>query len=232
MQTDMDRTQAPSGRIGSVPLAPARFAGLALLVIGTLWLSLMAAGDGALRADVSMTRFVQDHTSSLTDSIADFGNAFGAARVGVPLGIGFALLLFWRGYPRGGLLLLAATSMRLANYGLKALFDSPRPTTDLVRVESTRDSNGFPSGHAQGATLLCGALLIALWPLLNHWQRFVASIAAFAIVVATAFARVIVGAHWPTDVIGGVLWGSILLALVSLIIERVRKHGDAPRTQR
>lgn len=227
-----DRTQAASGRIGSVPLAPLRLAGFALLVIGTLWLSLMAAGDGALRADVSITRFVQDHTSSLSNSIADFGNAFGSARVGVPLGIGFALLFFWRGYPRGGSLLLAATSMRVANYGLKALFDSPRPTTDLVRVESTRNSNGFPSGHAQGATLLCGALLIAFWPLLNHWQRIVACIAAFAIVGATAFARVSVGAHWPTDVIGGVLWGVILLVLVKFIIESVGKRREAPRTQR
>jgi membrane-associated phospholipid phosphatase len=215
-------------RLTRLPNATPRIAGFALLVVATLWLSLLAAGDGALRADVSVTRFIQDHTSPASNAVTDFGNAFGTAKVGVPLGITFALLLFWRGYPRGGALLLAATALRLANYGLKDVFNSPRPTPELVRVESIRDSDGFPSGHAQGATLLCGALLISLWPVLNRGQRIAASLVAALVVLATCYARISVGAHWPSDVLGGVLWGVILLLLASLTVTRLRTTRDSP----
>jgi membrane-associated phospholipid phosphatase len=222
-----NRARVANNRLGTFPIAQAWFAAFALLVVATLWLTVLAAGDGVLRADVSITRFVQNHSSSFTTAISDFGNAFGTAKVGVPLGIAFALLLFWRGRPRGGALLLAATTMRIANYGLKAIFDSPRPTSDLVRVDSTRESNGFPSGHAQGATLLCGALLISFWPLLSPRQRVLGGVAASLVVLATGFARVSVGAHWPTDVLGGVLWGVILLSLAALTIKYSHRSSDA-----
>jgi membrane-associated phospholipid phosphatase len=222
-----DRTRLASERPNLLQKATFQIVGFTLLVIATLWLSFLAAGDSTLHIDVSITRFIQDRTSTVTKSVADFGNAFGAAKVCVPLGIAFALFLFWRGRPRGGTILLIATAMRVVNYGLKALFDSPRPTPDLVRVETNLNSNGFPSGHAQGATLLCGAALIAFWPLLRRVQRIAACVVACAIVLATCYARISVGAHWPTDVLGGVLWGAVLLVIAWFATSRKRSNSRA-----
>jgi membrane-associated phospholipid phosphatase len=221
------RSRLANLRIAQIPSAAPRVAGFTLLVVATLWLSFLAAGDGTLHVDVSLTRFLQDHTSTTTDVISDFGNAFGTAKVGVPIGIGFAILLIWRGHLRGSVLLLAATAMRIANYGLKDLFDSSRPTPNLARVETNLDSNGFPSGHAQGATLLCGALLIAFWLMFNRSQRVAACVVAGIVVLATCYARVSTGAHWPSDVVGGVLWGALLLTLAWLATSRIGRTSHA-----
>jgi membrane-associated phospholipid phosphatase len=223
-----DRTRLAGERLDLLPSATFRIVGFTLLVIATISLSFLVAGDGTLHVDVSITRFIQDHTSPVTDAVADFGNSFGTAKVGVSLGIAIALFLFWRGHLRGGTILLTATALRLANYGLKDLFDSPRPTPDLVRVETNLDSSGFPSGHAQGATLLCGAALIAFWPVLTRGQRIAACVVACAIVLAISYARISVGAHWPSDVLGGVLWGVIFLLLIRFATSRMRTSRDAP----
>jgi membrane-associated phospholipid phosphatase len=220
-----DRTRLAGARLAHLPDATSWIAGFTVLVIATIWLSFLASGDGAFHVDIAITRFVQDHSSTATDAVADFGNAFGTAKVGVTLGIALALFLFSRGHSHGGAILLAATSFRLVNYGLKDLIDSPRPTPNLVLVKSNLDSNGFPSGHAQGATLLCGAALIASWPILTRGQRVAASVGASVLVLATAYARVSVGAHWPTDVLGGVLWGVILLTLVWFASRRMQSTG-------
>jgi membrane-associated phospholipid phosphatase len=222
-----DHTRLAGARLAHLSGATSWIAGFTVLFIATISLSFLAAGDGAFHVDISITRFVQDHPSTATNAVADFGTAFGTAKVGVSLGIALALFLFWRGHPRGGAIMLAATSLRLVNYGLKDLIDSPRPTSDLVRVNSNLDSNGFPSGHAQGATLLCGAALIAFWPILTRGQRVAASVGASALVLATGFARISIGAHWPTDVLGGVLWGVILLTIVWFASRRIQSTGRA-----
>ena len=41
---------------------------------------------------------------------------------------------------------------------LKAVIESPRPTSDLVDVIEEADNFGFPSGHASGALLVVGAI--------------------------------------------------------------------------
>jgi membrane-associated phospholipid phosphatase len=222
-----NRRRLASEHLTHLPGAISWTTGFTVLVIATIWLSFFAAGDNALHVDVSVTRFVQDHQSTAAEDVSDFGNFFGTAKVGVTVGIALALFLFWRGHPRGGAILLAATSLRLVNYGLKELIDSPRPTPNLVLVKTNLNSNGFPSGHAQGATLLCGAALIAFWPILSRGQRVAASVGASALVLATGFARISVGAHWPSDVLGGVLWGVILLTLVWFATRGMQSTGRA-----
>jgi undecaprenyl-diphosphatase len=59
----------------------------------------------------------------------------------------------------------------------------------------------FPSGHAGGAmvVLLAAALLMR-----EGWLRW----PALGIALAIALSRPMLGVHWPTDVIGGALWGA------------------------
>lgn len=193
--------------------APTLIGGFALLVIVTVWLSVLSAGPGVLAVDLTLARFVQNHPFLGSHAIAVFGNTIGTAKVGVPLGLGIAAIFAWHGRPRAAYLMVAATGLRLVDGLLKLIVDSPRPSANLVHVNESASGLGFPSGHVMSATLLCGALLLALWSKTDRRGRILLSTVATLIVLATAYGRVSVGAHWPSDTLGGALWAVILLAL-------------------
>lgn len=67
---------------------------------------------------------------------------------------------------------------------------------------------GFPSGHVTAATTFAVLLLYVLSrERVSPGVRIVLSALAVVLVVVVGFARVILNAHWPSDVLGGVLLG-------------------------
>jgi undecaprenyl-diphosphatase len=82
----------------------------------------------------------------------------------------------------------------------------------------------YPSGHAAGSmvVLLTAALLIRERRL--HW-------AAVALSLAIGMTRPMLGMHWPSDVIGGWMWGAGFALLgtgvaMKLGLPRVRVVAD------
>jgi len=109
---------------------------------------------------------------------------------------------------------IAAAVFSLFDNVLKAAVRSPRPLADLgVHVQEFKDTYGFPSGHVYGDLLVYGTLAVTA-PLWVH-PRLVLLVRAVcvAIIILSGPARVIVGAHWPSDTVGGYLWGGAALAL-------------------
>jgi YegS/Rv2252/BmrU family lipid kinase len=125
---------------------------------------------------------------------------------------GFLLL---RGHHRaalwtGGVMLVTA----LMTTGVKMLMGRARPgwqdTTGLL------DSNSFPSGHASSVAAMAGVLVVLTTMFLRRPGQRRASYAAIALLlVVVCLDRVLLGRHYPTDVIGGALLG-IGVALVGL----------------
>ena len=143
----------------------------------------------------------------------------------VPIGI--VIFAGWRSW-RDGLLLAAAGILPLVlNLALKELAARPRPDTALALVEET--GYAFPSSHTVFATAFYGALIY----LLSHWGAFrgrpalrrgmQGALALF--VLAVGASRVYLGVHWPSDVIGGFLFGGLcLVALASGHQALQRRH--------
>jgi membrane-associated phospholipid phosphatase len=82
-------------------------------------------------------------------------------------------------------------------------------------------SLGFPSGHATAAAAFFGAVMIlasALPPRVCAWVRPL----ALVMIVLVGLARVILRAHWPSDVLAGIALGLALAAAAGLIAARER----------
>ena len=103
-------------------------------------------------------------------------------------------------------------------HAVKGLVDRPRP-----QVEHFAHVNGssFPSGHATQAAAFWFAVVLALWTA-HAPRRAVIGVAvgATVIVAVVAASRVILGVHYPGDVVAGMLLGGGWAAFVSRCVAR------------
>jgi undecaprenyl-diphosphatase len=86
----------------------------------------------------------------------------------------------------------------------------------VVRPRGSMDY-GFPSGHALVAVVGCGLLFWSLARLTSPSPRFGRCyIAAISVALLSGSARIVLDAHWVSDVIAGAALGTVLLSLVVL----------------
>jgi membrane-associated phospholipid phosphatase len=206
-----------------------------LLLLAEIWLmlalsmSLLTMGGNVLAADIGVGKALQGTSISFEATIAAFGNHAGSAVFGVPVGIAVAALLLWRRQWIGTLTISVALLARLLNTPLKELFESPRPTSGSLRITEHASGYGFPSGHAMGIVLAAGS--IALGVTMSVRSRRVAIAvwtAALLVILATGYGRIRVGAHWPSDVLGGYLWGAFLLTVAVLVARAISSMRGRP----
>jgi len=110
-----------------------------------------------------------------------------------------------------GLFILLLVSACL-NETTKLLADQPRPFNYDPRVIKMvhEDSGGFPSGHTQSAVVVWGYLACrfnkkALW------------VFAGFLILAIPLSRIYLGAHFPTDLLGGYAVGALVLCIFLLL---------------
>jgi membrane-associated phospholipid phosphatase len=90
----------------------------------------------------------------------------------------------------------------------------------------------FPSGHTMAATLLYGllaAFAILMWKRW-HW-RILVLFGALSTIALVGFSRVVLGAHYLSDVLGAIASGSGWLFLCVTIVERARRRRLAADTK-
>jgi len=90
---------------------------------------------------------------------------------------------------------------------LSHLIDRPRPTTSQVlRVTEHPGASSYPSGHTIFIVTVTVVLLLGLGHrFLPRWGRVAGWVVVLLLIAANAVARMYTGAHWPTDVLGGIL---------------------------
>jgi len=113
---------------------------------------------------------------------------------------------------------------------LKVLIGRPRPTfaDPLVHLAS----QAFPSGHATNSTVVYGTLLLLMLPRIGPAAgRRLLTLGVAVLVAGVAASRVLLGAHWLTDVVGGLLLGLTWLAVFFPTATRCAGSTDAGRAQ-
>ena len=166
-----------------------------------------AAGAGLLQgADARLLRLTQAPHSSGLNALGSALSVPGGAEISTAALAALALWLYVWGRGRlGRRLLVAFLATAVVEIIAKFVVPQAPVPTDVVRVPDPSSIDfdtpyPYPSGHMLRAVLLLGAVY-ALWP-----SRF-ARVALVLALAGAAWARIYLGTHWPSDVLGGALLG-------------------------
>jgi undecaprenyl-diphosphatase len=129
--------------------------------------------------------------------------------------IGFALMawLFWKKHHREALLVfLMLAAVTAGSEGVKQLVGRPRPSGNGDGIPGVVYS--YPSGHVLEVLTILGIVAVRTWrsarPLL---LRLALPILVVLEALLVGFARMALNAHYPTDVLAGLLGGTAALGL-------------------
>ena len=137
------------------------------------------------------------------------------------LGLGLALAT-WRGRLRA--FVVTALLMLVWWYAgepLKHLVQRPRPTADLVEVVRQSSGFSFPSTFATAWFSAWLPVAIYAWRTRQREAGLAVSLVAWLLVLVGAWARIRMGAHWPSDILMtlGLVWATF--ALLETAVDRI-----------
>jgi len=178
----------------------ARWRALCLFMLGAfLGLSAVVYAIGLLPGDVDLQREIIGQRGTTAHAMArwlDYGGRWEFLAPALVLLLAWSRIARRRWWLWCGLLPLSGAIEQL----FKFLVGRPRP----------RGFNwGFPSGHVTAAATFAVVLVYVLSrerP--SPATRWTWLVLAVALVGSVGFARVILNAHWPSDVVGGFLLGA------------------------
>jgi undecaprenyl-diphosphatase len=197
-----------------------RFAG-AIVALAGLWLAMLLGGGGPLDRALYQALYVGGDPALV--ALARLFTALGEPALLIAAGFIVAGLLWWRARGRLALVLLVVILVGRAlaeaqKYSIARARPDLEPHLVLVKTSS------FPSGHATSSMVFFLALALAL-TVRSRWHRAAAG-AAVTLSFLVGTSRVMLGVHWPSDVIGGWAFGALWVMLTLPLAERLfRAHS-------
>jgi membrane-associated phospholipid phosphatase len=133
------------------------------------------------------------------------------------------ILVIWKIGILEGLFVPLACLVTGLNYILKVLIDRPRPSPDLVNVLADFSNNSFPSGHAFYSMIVFGITgYFVLIKVRNKILKILVIVLLGFLGLFVGFSRIYLGAHWPSDVIGGYFAGGLFLFILIWLYDWIK----------
>jgi undecaprenyl-diphosphatase len=214
MTTLRDRASGPlpSSRLIAIVLALS-------LIVG-IGLGIAARGPNVLGWDVDVTTAVQDLHGSVFEWLADAGNVLGSTLWASMIIVGVLIIAAIARAWLDLVFLASLLVLRLVGTQFKPIFDSPRPTEDLVSILGVWDGTGYPSGHALTASTMALGLSVIAWRRIpSRMFAAVVIVVLISLGLLVGWARIWTGAHWASDVIGGYAFG-VAIVTAALLVQR------------
>lgn len=126
--------------------------------------------------------------------------------------------------------ILLTSTATLLNAIVKRVIKRPRPTQEIVTVVKVINEPSFPSGHVMYYTNFYGMLIYLL---ATNWRssRIRNSLIGIFTTLITCIgpSRVYLGAHWPSDVMAGYLYGGLWFSGIMALYLRIKAWLHPPR---
>jgi undecaprenyl-diphosphatase len=186
----------------------------AIVALAAIWLAMLLWGGGPVDRAIYERLYAGGNPALVT--VARVFTMLGEPTVLIAAGVATALLLWRAGHRHLPFVLIAIT---MIGRGLSELqkywIARARPDIDphLVVVKTS----SFPSGHATSSMIFYLTMALTLTAR-SRWHR-VAAGGALLLSFLVGLSRVMLGVHWPSDVIGGWAFG-LLWVLLTLRLSR------------
>jgi undecaprenyl-diphosphatase len=203
------------------------------VAVGTgLLITRVMAGSGLQAADTTADQWLAAHRTPMLDAVS--GPAAEMGNTGVVIGVGLVAAVLavavqrrWRPAIFLTVVLLGELAIFLTT---TLVIDRPRPPVAHLDNELPPTSS-FPSGHTAAAICLYGGIAaLILFNTRARW-RWLAVAVAVLVVLAVAAARLYRGAHFPTDVLGSILF-AVPWLVITVALLRPRNSPPAGTARR
>jgi len=196
---------------------------LAILILLSLALGVACfAAQGPLPGDVDVTLALQSAFGPAPAWAEWLTETAKPPLVVVTLIVGAGLAWLAAGW-RGALTVALAFGLSwFIDKALRALIFAPRPAADVVEVASASGSSGLPSTFGLVFGSIFGIVLIA-----RPKSRNTAPLQIIAVILITlgAAARVVLGGHWPSQMLVSILLGLAAASAAQTATNQIRPPG-------
>jgi len=183
-----------------------------LLILGfTLFLTVAASHRTPLPADEAVLNWFQKQPWP-GRPFSEAVRAITSTQVVLAAGAMTAVALGLMGRAREAWgLIIVLLLLPLLQTAIKELVDRPRPGPPIAELRASYSSPSFPAGHVMSPTALylylLGLTFSGLFPF--PWNALTIAWAA-VMIVASGPPNLWLGIHWPSDLLGGWLWGIVI----------------------
>ncbi len=193
------------------------------LLSGAIMISLIARYTQFFPGDRSITRNLQSQRSPWLRRFMVGISEIGFPKIGVPLTLSVAGIFWALRFRLEAIFVLLSSSSNILNWIVKRLIKRPRPTSELVTVARVINEPSFPSGHVMHYVNFFGLLNYLL---ATNWRSGRLRNALLAIstslIALIGPSRVYLGAHWPSDVMAGYVYGGLWFGGMMTLYLRVK----------
>lgn len=203
------------------------------LLSGIIMFSWIARRTQLFPGDRTITRTLQSQHNPWFRRLMIAVSEFGFPRLSIPLTVGTATIFWALRFRLEALFILLTGTTSVFNYLVKNLIKRPRPTNELVKVVRVINEPSFPSGHVMHYTNIFGLLIYLL---ATNWRsgrlRNALITICSALIILVGPSRVYLGAHWPSDVMAGYVYGGLWFGGVMALYLRIKSwvHPAAGKT--
>lgn len=192
---------------------------LAIVALAAVWLAMLLLGGGPVDRSIYEALYAGNHPALV--AVARGFTLLGEPTVLIAASVIAAIGLWLAGHRRLPVVVIAVTMLgRGLSEAQKYWIARARPDFEshLVVVKT----QSFPSGHANSSMIFY--LMLALVLTEGGKCRRPAVAGAIMLSLCIGLSRVMLGVHWPSDVVGGwafgMLWVLLTLRMAQRFVER------------
>lgn len=205
------------------------FVSISFFLAGGLFLGVLEdvlTLDPLVLADQSIYQLLQSLRTPWGNQLFVAVTELGDSTMNLLVALTILIAFLWqRLFRPAGYWLIAVIGGGVLVQGVKWLVHKPRPITIYQGVSSW----GFPSGHTTMSVVIFGFLAILLVHQASLRRSWVQFAVALGMILLIAFSRLYLGAHWLSDVLGGLSIGWAWIALLSILYLKGKPQAFPPQ---